>query len=354
VHTSPTELPNQAALTLLKQQQPLLDVRAPGEFQLGRLPNSFNAPILSDEERAQVGTTYKQDGHDAAVALGHRLVSGEIREKRVAAWQAYCQANPDALIMCWRGGQRSGLAQQWLGEAGLIREKVPGGFKALRSTCLQVLDTPRKKWWLLSGRTGSAKTVLIQTLPQSVDLEGLANHRGSAFGRRLTPQPTPVTFENALAVDYLNHSFESLIVEDESRTIGRIGLPPAWHAQMQQAPIALVEATLEERIEHIHAEYVQDARLEYAAAGLPETELQTRYEDAVLRIKRRLGGMRLTELTHLIQQAFSHQCDHRDWIRYLLTEYYDPMYDFQLQRKADRVQFRGSRQDVQAFLLERP
>ena len=353
MHTSPIEPLNQAALTLLKQRLPLLDVRAPGEFQLGRLPNSFNAPILNDEERARVGTTYKQDGHDAAVALGHQLVSGEIRDERIAAWQAYCRANSDALIMCWRGGQRSGLAQQWLAEAGLMRERVPGGFKALRNTCLQVLDNPCKQWWLVSGRTGSAKTVLIQALPQSVDLEGLANHRGSAFGRRLTPQPTPVTFENALAVEYLQHSFDSLIVEDESRTIGRIGLPLAWHAQMQQAPIALVEATLEERIEHIHKEYVQDALAEYAAAELPETELQTRYEDAVARIKRRLGGLRLTELTHKIQQAFSHQSDHRDWIRYLLTEYYDPMYDFQLQKKADRVQFRGSRQDVQAFLLER-
>ena len=352
--TSPNEPPKQAALTLLKQRQPLLDVRAPGEFQLGQLPNSFNAPILNDEERAQVGAAYKQQGHDAAVALGHRLVSNVTKAHRIAAWQTYCQANPEALIMCWRGGQRSGLAQQWLAEAGLIRQRVPGGFKALRNICLSVLDNPRKQWWLVSGRTGSAKTALIQTLPQSVDLEGLANHRGSAFGRRLTPQPTPVTFENALAVEYLQHSFESLIVEDESRTIGRIGLPLAWHAQMQRAPIALVEATLDERIEHIHKEYVRDALTEYAAAGLPETALQTHYEDAVVRIKRRLGGARLTELTHKIQQAFSHQCDHRDWIRYLLTEYYDPMYDFQLQKKADRVQFRGPRQDVQAFLLEQP
>ena len=99
---------------------------------------------------------------------------------------------------------------------------------------------------------------------------------------------------------------------------------------------------------------MRDALAEYAAAGLPETALQTHYEDAVVRIKRRLGGARLTELTHKIQQAFSHQCDHRDWIRYLLTEYYDPMYDFQLQKKADRVQFRAPRQDVQAFLLEQP
>ena len=123
---------------------------------------------------------------------------------------------------------------------------------------------------------------------------------------------------------------------------------------MQLAPIALVEATLEERIEHIHKEYVHDALAEHAAAGLPEAALQARYEDAVYRIKRRLGGVRLTELTQKIQQAFSHQCDHRDWIHYLLTEYYDPMYNFQLQKKADRVQFRGSRQDVEAFLREQP
>ena len=354
MQTSPNERPDEWALALLKQQQPLLDVRAPSEFQLGQLPNSFNAPILNDEERAQVGTAYKQHGHDAAVALGHRLVSGETKAMRIAAWQDFCHANPEAFIMCWRGGQRSELAQQWLAEAGLTHKRVPGGFKTLRKTCLQILDDPRKNWWLVSGRTGSAKTVLIQTLRQSVDLEGLANHRGSAFGRRLTPQPTPVTFENALAVRYLQHGFESLIVEDESRTIGRIGLPLAWHAQMQQAPIALVEATLEERVEHIHKEYVQDALVEYAAAKLPETDLQAHYEGAVHRIKRRLGGVRVAELTQKIQQAFSHQGDHRDWISYLLREYYDPMYDFQLKRKADRVQFRGSRQEVQAFLMEQP
>ena len=91
-------------------------MRAPSEFQLGQLPNSFNAPILNDEERAQVGTAYKQHGHDAAVALGHRLVSGETKAMRIAAWQDFCHANPEAFIMCWRGGQRSELAQQWLAE----------------------------------------------------------------------------------------------------------------------------------------------------------------------------------------------------------------------------------------------
>ena len=156
------------------------------------------------------------------------------------------------MVMCWRGGQRSGLAKQWLADSGIDIPRVEGGFKALRTACLTTLDQPKKSWWLISGRTGSAKTVLVQNIDQSIDLEGLANHRGSAFGRRLTPQHTPVTFENTLAIKYLQHEFESLVVEDESRTIWRIGLPLAWHHQMQQAPIALVEASFEERVEHIH------------------------------------------------------------------------------------------------------
>ena len=112
VPTSPTTSPSAAVLGLLKTQPPLLDVRAPVEFRQGRLPNSLNAPILNDEEREQVGTTYKQDGHDAAVTLGHTLVSGVVKEARIAQWQEYCVANTDAQIMCWRGGQRSALAQQ--------------------------------------------------------------------------------------------------------------------------------------------------------------------------------------------------------------------------------------------------
>lgn len=333
---------------------PLLDVRAPSEFRTGQLPNSVNLPILNDEERKHVGIVYKQQGQEAAVTVGHRLVSGDTKIQRLEAWRAFCAAHPGTLVMCWRGGQRSGLAQQWLADLGLHVPRVEGGFKALRNACLATLDQPNKSWWLISGRTGSAKTVLIQNIDQSIDLEGLANHRGSAFGRRLTPQPTPVTFENALAIQYLRHDFESLVVEDESRTIGRIGLPIAWHQQMQQAPIALVEASFDERVEHIHKEYVQDAQLEYAQIGLPISDLQRQYEEAAGRIKRRLGGLRFEKLTQKIQEAFQGTVDHRDWISYLLREYYDPMYDFQLQRKIHRVAFRGDKAAVTEFLRARP
>jgi tRNA 2-selenouridine synthase len=333
---------------------PLLDVRAPGEFKIGQLPNSVNLPILNDEERSHVGKVYKQQGQEAAVTVGHRLVSGDIKEQRLASWRDFCRANPDALVMCWRGGQRSGLAQQWLADIGVDVPRVAGGFKALRNACLKILDQPDKSWWLISGRTGSAKTVLVQNIDQSIDLEGLANHRGSAFGRRLSPQPTPVTFENALAVKYLQHEFESLVVEDESRTIGRIGLPLAWRQQMQEAPIALVEASFDERVEHIHKEYVVDAQLEHEQAGLPISALQHQYEEAAGRIKRRLGGVRFEQLSQKIREAFAGTLDHRAWISYLLREYYDPMYDFQLQRKIHRVAFRGNAAAVTEFLQARP
>ena len=352
--TLPTTSPSPAVLALLKTQPPLLDVRAPVEFRQGKLLNSFNSPILNDVEREQVGTTYRRDGHDAAVLLGHELVSGATRTQRIEQWQKYCLENTDAQIMCWRGGQRSALAQQWLAAQGVQRERVAGGFKAVRHGSLHVLANPQKRWWLVSGRTGSAKTPLIQSLQSGIDLEGHANHRGSAFGRRLTPQPTPVTFECALASAYLRLPGENLVVEDESRTIGRIGLPQVWHEQMLQAPIALVEASFEERVEHIHKEYVAEALDEHRDAGLMPTDLLGRYEEALVRIKRRLGGERLADLTLRLQQAFAGKTDHRDWISYLLREYYDPMYDFQLQRKTARIQFRGCHADVAAFLRAKP
>ena len=328
----------------------LLDVRAEQEYQQGHLPNSINLPILNDVERHQVGTVYKKQGQEAAVKLGHALVSGDTKAQRIAAWQRVCSEHENVHIMCWRGGQRSTLAQQWLEHAGVIRPRIAGGFKALRQQTLNILEEPDKHWWLLSGRTGSAKTVLIQQLANSIDLEQRANHRGSAFGRRPTPQPTTVTFECALAVDYLHHQGRNLVVEDESRTIGSVGLPQSWHRHMQQADIALVESDLEERSAHIEQEYVTEALTEFAAHGLTAEDLHQNYEAALLRIAKRLGGVRLAAMQKLLQQAFTGQGSHLAWINYLLSEYYDPMYDYQLSKKQHRIRFRGNRDEVQGFL----
>ena len=349
-----TKSPRLELQALLATQPTFLDVRAEQEYAKGHFPNSINAPILNNDERREVGTTYKQRGADAAVLLGHKLVSGAVREQRIATWQSICAEHDNVHIMCWRGGQRSGLAQQWLADQGIKRPRIEGGFKTLRQQSLEILSHPEKNFWLLSGRTGSAKTVIIKQLPNSIDLEGHANHRGSAFGRRLTPQPSPVSFECALTVDYLKHSKQNLVVEDESRTIGSVGLPERWHQSMQQADIALLEVDIEQRISHIEAEYVDQALHEAEHHGLTPEDLHQRYQSALLRIGKRLGGVRLQTLQKRLTQAFTGQASHRAWIDYLLREYYDPMYDYQLSKKQKRIRTRGGAEEVTAFLQQLP
>jgi tRNA 2-selenouridine synthase len=331
-----------------------LDVRAEQEYAKGHFPNSVNAPILTDGERRQVGTAYKQQGPEAALALGHKLVAEELRQQRITAWEKICAEHDNIHIMCWRGGQRSGLVQEWLAHIGIQRPRIEGGFQALRHQSLETLARPDKTFWLLSGRTGSAKTVLIKQLQNSIDLEGRANHRGSAFGQRLTPQPSPITFECALTTDYLLHSRQNLVVEDESRTIGSVGLPQRWHQCMQQADIALLEVDIDQRIGHIEQEYVHQALDEAAQHGLTEEDVHKRYQNALLRIGKRLGGQRLQTLQKRLHQAFTAHASHTAWIDYLLREYYDPMYDYQLSKKQQRIRVRGNARDVADFLEKLP
>ena len=124
----------------------------------------------------------------------------------------------------------------------------------------------------MAGKTGTAKTVLIKRLNNSIDLEGLANHRGSAFGEQPTAQPSVATFENALARACLKHQSTTLVLEDESRTIGRVAVPESWYHRMRNSPIVLVDASLEERIAHIQHEYVDQALSDYTP-----TQLSTKY-----------------------------------------------------------------------------
>lgn len=332
---------------LLAQDTPFIDLRAPAEFDRGTLPGAVNLPLLTDCERAEVGATYKGHGQAAAVALGHRLVAGATRTDRTQLWRRFVDAHPGCWLYCWRGGMRSQIAQRWLAECGRDIPRVAGGFKALRETCLNVLEeAPKKKRWLvLAGRTGSGKTELLREFEMGVDLEGLANHRGSAFGARPRPQPAPVSFENSLAVAFLKHRHSVLLLEDESRTIGRLALPKAWYEQMQRAPLAVVEVSLAARVANIKREYV----LEPLADGAPAEELQQRYGDALSRIERRLGGLRHGEVQQTLARGFATGA-HEAWIERLLTWYYDPMYDYQLGKKLSRVLQRGETSAIRKFI----
>ncbi len=335
---------------ILHDDRPLIDVRAPVEFHRGTLPSAVNLPLLTDKERDAVGKVFKSQGHDAAVALGHRLVTADAKATRVMAWRNFAVGHPRALITCWRGGLRSEIAQAWLAEAGVELPRVVGGFKALRQFCLDTIQSTgtARRFIVVGGRTGSGKTHVVRAAREHLDLEAIANHRGSAFGGRSSPQPPPVTFENALAVALLKLSAAApIVVEDESRTIGRLAVPVAIYDAMQRAPIVLLDVDDADRVDNIYREYV-------AQADSPEPHLTA----GLARIERRLGGVRYRELAALMDRAFradaTHRRDaHREWIRRLLEYYYDPMYDYQIAGKKQRIVMRGNPDEVVAYLDSR-
>ena len=327
---------------LLAANTPLLDVRSPGEFARGAFDTAVNLPLLDDEERRQVGIRYKEAGSHAAIELGETLVSGGHRDQRIRAWHEFARAHPNAALYCWRGGLRSRIVQSWLAATGVSLPRVSGGFKALRRMCLETIErfAATTELVVLAGRTGSGKTRLLRTIPGHVDLEAAANHRGSAFGGELDAQPTPIHFENRLAVALLQRAPGCALVEDESRTIGRLALPRSLYDAMQAAPLVLLEASLAERVALILDEYV----LAPIANGVPAEALAARYLDACNRIRARLGGERHSILVGELTEAFRTPADpagHAAWIERALRSYYDPMYDWQIERKASRIVFRG-------------
>ncbi len=340
---------------LLGQGRPLLDVRAPVEFNESTLPTAHNLPLMVDREREQVGIRYKEAGQAAAIELGHELVGGEVREARIAQWVDFVNRHPDARLYCSRGGLRSRIAQEWLYEAGVTIPRVEGGYKALRRFVLDELienQIPRLPLLVVAGRTGTGKTRLLHQLPNPVDLEGLAAHRGSSFGRTLTPQPTQASFENAVATAlYQAHGRGGPIhVEDEGRLIGRRVLPVSLQNRLAVSPRIMLEQPFETRVENILEDYVVDmsrAFMERDGAEAGFESFRAFLLDALGRIRKRLGGLRHQQLEAVMREALTRQWEagdlerHRDWIRTLLSDYYDPMYDYQLGQRDGRVLKQG-------------
>lgn len=354
-------------LALFLEDTPMIDTRAPVEFAHGAFPFAVNLPLMSDDERAEVGTCYKEQGQDAAIELGHWLVKGDVKAERVAAWADFARQHPGGHLYCFRGGLRSQICQQWLKEAGVDYPRVKGGYKAMRRFLIDSLDDicRRRAFTLVAGRTGAAKTDLLADVSASVDLEGLARHRGSAFGRRVGGQPTQISFENALAIDLLRQDYrldeQPIILEDEGKFIGRCMLPESLQKAMAQAPLVVVDVGLEERVEHSFKNYILDNLADWQQqqgdAGFKSFSDDLR--ESLSKVRRRLGGARFTELSGLLEQALDAHSRgneelHREWIRPLLRDYYDPMYDYQLEQKIQRVVYRGTANEVTEYLLNTP
>ncbi len=351
---------------ILIGHQPLLDVRAPVEYLAGHIPGAVNIPILNNEERALVGTEYKKKGQESAIQLGVKLISGSIKEERIAAWKDFFKKNPESLIYCFRGGLRSRTAQNWLAEVGVVIPRLEGGYKAARQMLLETIEKAVTQFSILiiSGPTGGGKSHLLraaQNFFPTLDLEKLAQHRGSAFGFEAEPQPRQVHFENLIAQDFLrllqngDVIQKPLLIEDESRLIGKNVIPEGLFAKMRSSPIVWVDESLKKRVDNIFEDYISNTVI---ALGSEEQglALYLRYEKSLQSIERRLGGGRTQEIMLDLILAKNHYLKKRDlepnrtWIEKLLVYYYDPLYLSSLEKRNPVVKFRGSAEEILLFL----
>ncbi len=335
---------------------PLMDVRAPIEYKRGAFPNAINLPLMDDDQRESVGTYYKLQGKDKAIQRGHELVSGDIREQRIQAWMEFAEQNPCGSLYCFRGGMRSKITQQWMKEAGTHYSIIKGGYKALRSFLINKIETISKKssFTLVGGKTGSAKTHLIQQLKYGIDLEACAHHRGSSFGRHATEQQTQINFENCLAIQLLKlnrKSVKKITLEDEARTIGRVGIPKVLFEKMRMSSIVVIEEPYDKRLERLINEYVIEMQKEFEkiyGESNGFTEFSNYLLTSLEKIKKRLGPVRYSTIYTTMQNALTQQTNkndvskHFDWLRLILDNYYDPMYEDQLNQKKNLICFRGN------------
>ncbi len=341
----------------------LIDVRAPIEFEKGAFPHAVNLPLMSNEERHIVGIKYKQEGHEEAIKLGHTLVKNETKIFRVKSWTDFMDAHPDAMLYCFRGGERSKISQHWISETDHEIVRFQGGYKAFRTYLMEETEksVTQFKPYIIGGRTGSGKTLLLNRLENAIDLEALANHRGSSFGRKVISQPTQIAFENALAYDLiqkLDKGSTTLVFEDEGEYIGSLYIPKTLAKYLSSAALIILETSTQDRIEITFDEYIvkaQESYREMYAEDFLEKWSQS-IHSAMSRIKRRLGGERYKVLCQIFDEAFNAQKKstsfekYKEWISYLLVEYYDPMYDYQIEKNKEKIIFRGSAEEIEAFL----
>ncbi|WP_373635696.1 tRNA 2-selenouridine(34) synthase MnmH [Yoonia sp. SS1-5] len=294
----------------------VIDVRSPAEFAADHVPGAINLPALSNAERAEVGTIYKQvspfDGRKIGAAMVIRNLAnhldGPLSEKD-GSWRP--------LVYCWRGGQRSGVFAGLLGEVGWRAETVKGGYQTYRRLVNTALyDQPlAHRLILLDGNTGTAKTELLHRLAargvQMIDLEGLARHRGSLLGAQPGGQPAQKAFETAIANALRGMTPDlPVLIEAESSKIGRLVIPPSLWVAMLQAPRIVLDVP-------------QAARAQYLATAYHDVIADPNIVATRLAPLRRLRGHRVVDRW----VALSQQGELVDLSYALMQDHYDPAYE---------------------------
>ncbi len=292
------------------QTSNIIDVRTPAEYNLGHIIGAKNIPLLSNEERVEIGTLYKQSSPEQAFDRGIELVGPKMHTFLKEARQFI--GNQEATIYCWRGGKRS-QSMSWLfNMAGFKTSTIPGGYKAYRKGVARVLGNKALKLIVLGGKTGSGKTKILHELSaqgeQVIDLEGLANHKGSAFGWiGEAAQPSIEHFENSLAHQIKSLDLtKSIWIENESRMIGRIAIQEDFWPILKASPLINISIPNKDRIQHLIDTYSKD----------DPQDLKIAFE----KIQKRLGGLRLKQAVEAVDKG-----DYANAAAIALT-YYDKSY----------------------------
>jgi len=334
----------------LAKQHPVFDVRSPGEYIHAHIPNAISLPLFTDEERKVVGTAYKQQSKQAAIKIGLDYFGVKMRSmveevEKVTETFAKESNKPNTpvhpsgggggciLVHCWRGGMRSAGVAWLLDLYGFKVYTLVGGYKVYRKWVLAQFEKDYR-FKIIGGYTGSGKTLVLNHLAQQqstvIDLEALANHKGSAFGALgEAAQPKQEMFENLLAGQLSvvsnemtveqnaktnNYNLSTAIwLEDESQRIGNLQIPmPLWNT-MRKSPVYFLDIPFEERLDYITNEYGKFKKEELV--------------NAIIRIQKRLGGLETKNaINHLLEN------DHKACFRILLA-YYDKLYNKALENR---------------------
>ena len=327
----------------LSAEFPVLDVRSPGEYLHAHIPGAFTLPLFTDEQRKIIGTAYKKESRQIAVNIGlnyfskrMKIIPGEAinilnkwtgKNKNPGLFSAPSMGDrgPDFLIHCWRGGMRSGAVAWLLNLYGYKIYVLKGGYKSFRNWGISQFEK-KYSFKILGGFTGSGKTDVLKEMRRNgkavIDLECLANHKGSAFGGLgEKPQPGQEMFENLLAVDLWKNSNKNahtngngqtkmnepaIWLEDESRNIGIVNIPKVLWEQMRNSPLYFLDIPLEERLDYIVSAY----------GNFEKEDLVV----SIMQLQKRLGGLDTKNAIHFLLENKPRECFS------ILMEYYDKVY----------------------------
>ncbi len=300
----------------LAENIPVVDVRSPSEYNTGHIPGAFNIPLFDDKERETAGIKYKKEGRSKAIIAGIELAGPKMHLKLQEALKI--AKNGKLLVHCWRGGMRS-EAMAWLFLLGDIDTEILNrGYKAYRNYILSALSGKRKTI-ILGGMTGSSKTLILRHLKkqgqQVIDLEKLANHKGSAFGALgQPPQPSSEYFANLLFNEWKQINKDLPVwIEDESRNIGNVFMPDDFYNNLQDSPTIILLMEVKERLPRLMEEY---------STYPPEL-----LKGSIMKISKRLGGDKTKDALDAVDK------DDLAKAVEIVLKYYDKAYLYGIKRK---------------------